>query len=37
VRYLFKQQQVSLERVFQLDPQIRAWLSSIVVESYPWP
>jgi hypothetical protein len=36
VRYLFNQQQVSLERVFQVDPQIRAWLNSIVVENYPW-
>lgn len=37
VRYLFNQQQVSLERMYQLDPAIRDWLAALVVENYPWP
>ncbi|GFE82770.1 hypothetical protein GCM10011487_47700 [Steroidobacter agaridevorans] len=37
VKYLFNQQQVSLERMFELDPAIRDWLNSLVVENYPWP
>ena len=37
VKYLFNQQQVSLDRAFQQDPQIRAWLNSIVVADYAWP
>lgn len=37
VRYLFNQQRVSLERMYELDPLIREWLKSIVVEDYPWP
>ena len=37
VGYEFNQQQVSLERMFELDPSIRDWLDSLVVENYPWP
>lgn len=34
-RYRFNQQQVSLERMFELDPRVRRWLNSIVVERPP--
>jgi hypothetical protein len=37
VQYRFNQRQVSLERMFELDPRVRDWLNSIVVENYPWP
>lgn len=37
VRCRFNQQQVSLERMFELDPALRDWLHSLVVENYPWP
>jgi hypothetical protein len=37
VGYEFNQQQVSLERMFELDPSIRDWLNSLVVENYSWP
>lgn len=37
VGYEFNQQKVSLERMFELDPSIRDWLNSLVVEDYRWP
>jgi len=33
VGYVFNQRQVSLDRMFELDPLVRNWLNSIVVES----